>query len=575
MTDERPTRTVAAHGMTWCTLAEFAAAIPLLDIERCRQAQALSPQELVKDNPVRTVIRFPNPQDPDGPGLYVKRYKFRGLRDRLKHLIVPTKPVVEWRIGRALERAGIRTCEVLAIAVRRRGLLPVEGFLVSREIPDATNLKQFLRKRLAPMEQLKPGYRREVTEELAALTAALADGAFHHCDYHAGNLLVRPDAPPGERIYVVDLHRIGRRLGRRQLLHMLGMLASSTNARGVSHDDRIAFLRAFLMRWKGGPGAGEEECKRWARDVKAAEAALRRRGVQSRTRRCMVRSSLFTIDGADSFVIHRRRDFPVQAAMRAIRLHGAAIAGDESAGEVLRRGTRTEVTICRSEAVPPFGGGRPARPEQVKPGQVCAKSFRRVSLWEKLKDALRPRSRARAAWIASHGCSVRGVPAARPLALLEARWKWSGQPDYLIMEALENDGTLGELASRGPSESQRRALAKAVAELLNVMACAEVYHPDSKPNNLLIKETDPPYGGFSLWLVDLDRMRFDVPMTRRRWVKCLARLNSGLPAQITLLDRIRCLRECGRWTAHERHRIARDVYVLSLRRRPAWLDQAG
>jgi len=578
MADERPTRTVTAHGMTWLTVGEFADAIPLLDIEGCRRPEALPLQQLVKDNPVRTVVRVADPLNPDGPGLYVKRYKFRGLRERLKHLMVPAKPVVEWRTGRALEKADIPTCEVLAIAVRRRRLLPAEGFLVSREIPDVTSLKAFLRKRLSAMEQTQPGYRREAIEELAALTAALADAAFYHCDYHTGNLLVNPEAPAGKRIYVVDLHRVGRRPARPQLLHTLGMLASSTRVPGISHKDRVEFLRAFLTRWNGGPGAGEEECKRWASDVKEAEADLRRRGMRSRTRRCMVQSSLFTIEGAGNFVIHRRRDFPVQAALDAVRLHGGAISGHkagDTAGEanVLRNGVRTEVTVCRCDSVPPFTSGRPARPEQVRPGSICVKSFKRGALWEKLKDVFRPHSRARAAWIASHGCSVRDIPAARPLALLEARWKWSGRPDYLIMEALDNDGTLGELALRGPSGSQRRALAKAVAQLLNLMARVEVYHPDTKPNNLLIKEAAPPDDGFRLWLVDLDRLRFEAPMTRRRWVKCLARLNSGLPAHITLLDRMRCLRECGRgrWTARERRQLAEEVYALSLRRRPAWL----
>jgi hypothetical protein len=197
MTEERPTRTVAAHGMTWLAVEEFAAAVPRLDIERARRPAALSPQELVKDNPVRTVMRCADPLNPNGPGLYVKRYKFRGLKDRLKHLVVPTKPAVEWRVGRALEEAGIRTCEVLAVAVRRRALLPVEGFLVSREVPGATSLKAFLRERLATVERARSHCRRELIEELAALTADLADSAFYHCDYHAGNLLVLPDGTIG------------------------------------------------------------------------------------------------------------------------------------------------------------------------------------------------------------------------------------------------------------------------------------------------------------------------------------------------------------------------------------------
>jgi hypothetical protein len=105
------------------------------------------------------------------------------------------------------------------------------------------------------------------------------------------------------------------------------------------------------------------------------------------------------------------------------------------------------------------------------------------------------------------------------------------------------------------------------------MAEEEAYHPDTKPSNLLAK---PVGQDWRIWLVDLDRAQFDMRWTRRTWVKSLARLNAGLPGQATLLDRMRCLRECGRgrWDPDTRLKLAREVYRLSLRRHPAWLRQA-
>jgi hypothetical protein len=102
------------------------------------------------------------------------------------------------------------------------------------------------------------------------------------------------------------------------------------------------------------------------------------------------------------------------------------------------------------------------------------------------------------------------------------------------------------------------------------MAEEEVYHPDTKPTNFLVRLDGE---GCRLWLVDLDRAKLNTRFGRKRWIKCLARLNAGLPARITLLDRMRCLRKCdrGRWGAEERLRIARDVYEMSLKRRPKWL----
>jgi hypothetical protein len=286
-----------------------------------------------------------------------------------------------------------------------------------------------------------------------------------------------------------------------------------------------------------------------------------------------VRSTLFTVDKTDGFQVHRRRDFPMTAALEVVRLHNEAVAGGAEGAEVLHTGRRTEVTLCRCGALPPFDVNRPAPPEQVGPGWVCVKSFRRPSLAERWKDVWRARSRAKVAWIASRGFDVRAIPAARPLALLESRSKLSGRPDYLITEALDNDGSLGALAFRDlPTGSKRRQLGRETARLLNLLAREEVYHPDTKPTNVLVKNVD---GELRLWLVDLDRAKFEARLTRSRWVKCLARLNAGLPAQVSLLDRMRCLRECGRgrWDARERLRIARRVYRSSLGQRPAWLGQ--
>jgi hypothetical protein len=226
---------------------------------------------------------------------------------------------------------------------------------------------------------------------------------------------------------------------------------------------------------------------------------------------------------------------------------------------------------------------RPAPSGDLETGTVCVKSFRRPSLKDRLKDLLRPRSRARASWIASHGMRVRGLPVAAPLALLETRGRLAGRPDYLISEALENDGNLGELSERALSPGQRQALCRAVAKLLTCLADRQVYHPDTKPKNLLVKETG---AGFRLWLVDPDRIRFGQLYTPVLWGKVLGRVNAGLAGNITLLDRMRCLRLCGRigwtsrerplarsprWTPEERLAIARAAYELSLTRRPAWL----
>ncbi|KPK60275.1 MAG: hypothetical protein AMK73_08195, partial [Planctomycetes bacterium SM23_32] len=263
---ERPTTTLSAHGLEWLCVEEFAETLPLLDIERARHPDRLGPDEFVKDNTVRTVLRLRDPAAPDGPWLYVKRYKFRDLRARLKHLIAPTKPQVEWRVCRELQRAAVPTCDVLAVGRRRRLGLHREGFLISREIEGTVGLGPFLREELG---QMPAAGRSELARDLAAFSASLLDNGFYHRDYHAGNLRIRPEAEPGRRLFVLDLHSIRcRPPGRPGVERMLGMLANSTAGLGATHEDHAAFLRAFLESWRGGPGPGREALELWSRRLK-------------------------------------------------------------------------------------------------------------------------------------------------------------------------------------------------------------------------------------------------------------------------------------------------------------------
>ena len=565
---EREITTLRAHGMKWLSLRGFAPTIERVDLERLRHPERLSPRELVKDNTVRTVARLPDPDRPEGTGLYVKRYKLRDLTDRLRGSVIPGKAVREWRICRALQRAAVPTCDVLAVAVRRRSLLPREGFLLSREVTGSRPLGDFLEEVLPELPRRRPNYWRRLVEEGAALTAQLARAGFYHSDYHAGNLLVRPEAAPGQRLYVVDLHSMWRRrrARRRALRRMLAMLGLSVRDRGVGPLSQVRFLRRFLRRWQGGPDGAAAELRQWMARLQRTAARLREGHLRSRTRRCLKESSLFTSEKTADFLLHRRRDFPLEAALDAVRKHAETMSAPQREGLLLRDGHRTQVTVVPCESVPERTLNKPVPAGRAGPGQVCVKSFLRRRPRERIKDCLRPRSRARGAWLAARGLHVRGVPAAHPLALLESRHKAAGGPDFLITEALENQGTLLDyLLDHPPTDNQLHMLGERVADLLIRLAEERIYHPDTKPTNVLVQENGD---GYRLHLVDLDRVEFGAPLSRGRWIKSLARLNAGLPDSISTLARMRCLRRCarGRWEAAERLEVARRVQAASLKR---------
>ncbi len=307
--------------MRWTCLEEFASTLPRVDVGRARLGRRLPGEEFVKHSTVRTVMRADDPDRPDGPGLFVKWYRLRGLGDRVKHLFVPRKAEVEWRVSQALEAAGIPTCRVLAYAVGRG-----EAFLVSRAIPDSEPLVEFL------LRGPEPRVRDEVLGELATLTAALVDGGFTHGDYHGGNVVIRPDAPAGRaalRARPAQHPSAPPHAPRAE--RMLVMIGPALGG------DRETLLRQFLSAWRGGPGPGGLD--EWTDRLQQVRRAFWRRRVRSRTRRCLLESSLFTIGRAGGYRIHRRRDFPVEVALESVRRHRAAIDGGR-AGAAARAGAR-------------------------------------------------------------------------------------------------------------------------------------------------------------------------------------------------------------------------------------------
>jgi tRNA A-37 threonylcarbamoyl transferase component Bud32 len=403
-------------------------------------------------------------------------------------------------------------------------------------------------------------------EELADLTARMLRDGVCHNDLHVGNVLILPDAPAGRRFCVVDLHRVRLgRVGERGAARMLSFLADSTARLGVSATDRVRFLRRVLAGWLGREEARGRALRAWAERVRVRWERHRRRYMRRRTRRCLQEGDLFARERAGGFRIFRRRDVTSGDLLALVDMHRRAVAGEASACQVRKAATRAQISVC------PGPGGR----------RFLVKAFLRNSARDRLKDLIRPCGRARDAWIGHRGFCVRGVPTPEAVALLEATSKLSGRPDYVIMEALDVVGDLRQIVfglapdgsqrdgpALGPQE--RRELPLAIADLFCLLAERQVRHSDTKPSNILVTRDER---GLRLWLVDLGRAQFDWRWRREHWVFHLAQCNAGLPANVTVLERMRCLRRCGRgrWTSQERLRIAREILSASLRRGAKWL----
>jgi tRNA A-37 threonylcarbamoyl transferase component Bud32 len=542
---------IRLKGVEWWCTEDFAPLLRELPWHRLRRPRELPPDCVAKDNFHRTVARLNHPRHPSRPGFYVKRHKFARRDKQFKHLLAPWRLRREWTMGRRLRAEGLPTPEPLAYGERWRGPLPREAFYITREIPDVVSLKQRL-------TQAPPGADNPALQRAARLTAALANHGLYHLDYHAENILLRAESSD-RTPFIMDLHDMRRgRVTERRMRRMLAMLANSLELHGPGSGRLQAFIRTLLGHRSGGSKADRERVRRWGQRVARQARRLRRRRLRSRTRRCIVESTTYTSDTTDEFRIHRRRDFPVKTAREVVEKHRRALRGAYSSVEVLKNSSRGGVTLVPCDSVPRVEAHRPCPPEERTPDTVCVKSFNAPTFLKRLKDRLRPRSRALKAWIALHGFSVRELPAPLPIAVLERRSKLTSGNDYLVMEGKPNAANLLDVVHGGVGAATRRELARQVADALVRLDDAETYHPDLKPGNFLVWHED---GRLRVCLVDMSRVKFESPGGRRRWVRWLNQLNRQMPPSVTTLDRLRCLRACntGEWSRREETEIAREV----------------
>lgn len=233
--------------------------------------------------------------------VYVKRYRVRGLSERLKYLVVRPRAAAEWRAASALARFGIVAALPLAMGIARRGPWLTDGFFVAAELAGEPyhDAASALRSR--------PGGVAALLRETVALYHALAKSRVLHPDLHGGNMLVRDEAG-SPRIGLVDLHslrfpRVGplaRRRMRRKLAHSLW---------GVLQQDEFEAVLSQLA-------PGREDA------LREQVARVERVRLRSRSRRCVIDSTRFAVEREADWSGWRRREV-LRDALLALASDGA------------------------------------------------------------------------------------------------------------------------------------------------------------------------------------------------------------------------------------------------------------
>ena len=551
--------TIQHYGRVWETPSEAESVVrPFLGAPAEPPAGFTS--AVVKENSARQVIRYSK----DGkPVAYLKLFRLSGGLDAARFLARAAKSTHEYEMLVALAVNEIAVPRPLGAFERKEGGRLVESGLLTGALPDGVAGDEALR------DERDPAVRRNLLRRMGETIRRLTEIRFVHRDLHAGNFHVATRADGGRDLFLLDVHRAQYLCSRAEPVNLLRAMAPffyNSLTRVTHRLERIRFLRDLVGR----------------EDVRALQEESRRVGEKhhrSRTKRCLVESTRFTVERTPERTVYRLREFPSDALEQALRGHEASIQG-KNAGVFKTLPDR--VVTRQSVEMTGVGGGsvpRPGRPpgrgtEAPPTASNEAPSSRWIVGVKEFR--YRPhrslanrfvRSPGLRSWVNGVGLDVRHVPTPRPLAFVV----YPDGRERLVTEWIDGAWPLNDFLKRSlplcTLDLRRELIRRIAGEVRRLHLVAGVDHGDLKANNLLVGPDA------QVRFLDLDRVKFRgvVPMDRR--LKALAQLNGAVTPPITRQDRLHFLAcyavyETGLW--HHRKETVRRIMAMTAARRHLW-----
>jgi tRNA A-37 threonylcarbamoyl transferase component Bud32 len=187
------------------------------------------------------------------------------------------RPFEELVLAAALRERGVRTPAVVAARAVRAGRLPGWHLsLVTERVEGARDLATLFEQ--ARQGEVPQGLRADLARELGSALSEWHELGLEHVDLQLRNLLVDLDAPPGERLWLIDLDRsrfgdaLARRARERNLERLLrsALRRDRRGAPVLTSSDLARVLRSY---------AGDRDWRGWARRLsrRSARGAWRHR----------------------------------------------------------------------------------------------------------------------------------------------------------------------------------------------------------------------------------------------------------------------------------------------------------
>jgi tRNA A-37 threonylcarbamoyl transferase component Bud32 len=541
----------SAGGFRWSLLPELHD--QLLNGQGLRMPEWLQSGQarVVKHGPHRIVYRVELP----GLCFYVKHNFIHDQRAWMRQLVRHSKARIEFeRVLDARER-GIPTIVPLALAEQETQVGSGESILITQSLEDCIPLHFFLAAVLPTFPEPRSArLRQHLAVELGKLVARIHDAGILHHDLHAANLLVRVDADDRVELFVIDLLavKVGLPLDWKASCDNLVTMNCWFTFR-VNRADRLRFWKAYFQA----RGLGD-----WQRDARGVrhytnglheieELSWQRNLLfwQRRDKRCLVNNRYYRRVNGDGVAGHAVTEIDVADLAELLKDPDAPFCRPDA--HILKHSPSS--TVIEMEF-----------PVNGKAQRVIYKRFRVTSWKDPIASLFRPTPALRS-WIHGQGFRERGLPTARPFAVLHRHKLGMAQEGYLITERIDHaDDLHAHLRTLNLlPDTQRiallRSLIERVARTIRALHQRQISHRDLKAANILVRRWNAPpdepsaysqdvqnllyMPESSVWLIDLVGVEGFMRMARGRKVQNLTRLNASFIASksITRTDRLRFL----------------------------------
>ena len=525
MNEARSYQNLQTNGLHWLVDASYAHLIPGDLLKKIRQPSAHPECRVIKDNNVRVSMILPLKEKEKH--LFVKRYKCRGITDKIKYFFISSKVSAEWKNMHAFLDRGISVARPLAKGEHRKYNLLQDSYLFTQALVHALPLRDYITK-IQDQSDSNEAFRsrREVISAVAQVVSAIHEEGFFYRDLHAGNILVDTSDDGTLVIYPIDFHKVWH-FYKLPVWMRVRDLAQLKNSVSATAGDQWRFLKEYTRQ----SPSFKTPLKEFAGRINNKASQLWWVHLKSRTKRCIVESSEFSVRKTSGGSLYYRKIFSEDQIREIVRQYDTERLSSQRT--ILKETVKELVSILTLSTH-----------EGIHP-KFLIKESRFAGLGKSLIRTF-IRSRAMRSWIAARGLLVRGIKTPVSFALIEDKRLGLLKRTLLISAFIEDAYELNDyvLERFGTTKNHRDAFKErfigALAQRLRELHSKGIYHADLKSNNILV--TEPDVNSWDFYFIDLDRVFFTQKLSFEQRANNLAQVNASVADCISPADRLKFFR---------------------------------